>query len=191
MSEPYEDLYGVLEMKVTTDLLPSKSKISRAFRRLALKLHPDKQHSKGLSSREADLIQVKFEAISRANEILQDDERRMDFEKRFLLRREDEKRRLLLDETARILESNLLQKEESIKRKRNEDKTKEQNAYMRNNLMNADYEFKKRYINRRRDNDDNDCEVDTGADARVVFYSNLFKTGKAESIIQNVLGSTR
>eukprot|EP00924_Labyrinthula_sp_SR-Ha-C_P001584 maker-scaffold_18-snap-gene-2.65-mRNA-1 protein AED:0.03 eAED:0.09 QI:0/0/0.5/1/1/1/2/264/228 len=107
--EEYVDHYSILGLKNT------KEDISKAFRKLALKFHPDKQVN--LSEKEKQTAQQRFEEISTANEILGNDQLKKEFDYIYFRKKELVERNARLDQETRrrIEELNRREREFNVK----------------------------------------------------------------------------
>ncbi|GBG26361.1 DnaJ family protein [Hondaea fermentalgiana] len=94
--------------------LPTRREISKAFRRLALALHPDKQPA-GLSEADRKAVAAKFEAVSLANEVLQNDELREAYDVQYRARMKEALRRQKLDAKSRAMELDLVARERAAR----------------------------------------------------------------------------
>jgi DnaJ family protein C protein 17 len=69
-NEPDKDPYHVLGVKISA----TDAEITKAYRKLALQLHPDKQQQQNLSDKDSKLKQEQFHDIQQARSFLLDDE---------------------------------------------------------------------------------------------------------------------
>jgi DnaJ family protein C protein 17 len=115
--QPSIDPYDVLELQPGA----SDAEITKAYRKLALKLHPDKQKS-GLSEKEAEAIGKQFHDIKDARSFLLDSEHVGD-RRKFDAKRESERLRKQADA--------LREQTMSTRRKRMRDELKEKEAQAR------------------------------------------------------------
>jgi curved DNA-binding protein CbpA len=113
----WEDYYAVLGLSGEKGA-PSREEASRAFRRLALRFHPDKLRSQRLAPAALTAAEERFAAITRANEALQDAARAAAFESAYAARRAAAERRQALDERSRALQRDLEAREAAALRAR-------------------------------------------------------------------------
>lgn len=106
------DHYEVLGLSAQAESgdLPARSVVARAFRKLALRLHPDKQKA-GASAASRELAAERFAKVSRSSEVLQDDTRRAKFDARYRQLREEKIRQAQLDIKSRTMEVELEERE--------------------------------------------------------------------------------
>jgi len=129
-SEEWVDFYAVLGLEgdvVEKGEQPSKETVSKRFRKLALKFHPDKQAK--ATEEQRILIGKKYDTISKANEALQDDERREKFHVEYMRRQEEMIRMRKLDEKSRAMELDLITKERAAESEKKFTRQKEEDEY--------------------------------------------------------------
>jgi len=113
MAEDWEDWYAILGFAEPTS---DKDKISKAYRQLALRYHPDRRQNK--SDPQAT---ERFLKISKAHEILIDDQARKAFDSTLAARLQRKKRQDSMDSKRRKMKERLEEKERAHKRKKTED----------------------------------------------------------------------
>ena len=87
MEDDYIDYYSVLGVENDKDKPLTSKELSKAYRKLALLYHPDKQTKKNLSEAERKSVQARFESITQANEVLQDAGKRATFDAKYFAKR--------------------------------------------------------------------------------------------------------
>lgn len=198
------DHYAVLGFSDATlaDELPSRREISRAFRRLALALHPDKQPA-GLSEANRTAVEERFAAVSLANEVLQNDELRAAYDAKFLARAREIRRQNELKKEARAMELDLERREKAFAASQNlaqagsDQGTWAQTAQA---IRGEDAAFKRKVIQEMEQMqaqgasfyDQNVDSKDYNVNNKLSendFYANLLRT-KEDEILSALLGST-
>mmetsp|Transcript_13325 Transcript_13325/g.15232 ORF Transcript_13325/g.15232 Transcript_13325/m.15232 type:complete len:161 (+) Transcript_13325:551-1033(+) len=114
--EEFVDLYAVLGLENTKEKPLTAKEISKTYRRLALKYHPDKQKVKEGKDYEAAV--TKFDLIAKANEILQDEKERAKFDQRYFAKMAIRDRHRALDAKTRKMTEELNTREKEFRRKR-------------------------------------------------------------------------
>ena len=87
MDDDYIDHYAVLGVENDKDKPLTSKELAKAYRKLALLYHPDKQAQKKLTEAERKEIQARFEKITQANEVLQDAGKRATFDAKYFAKR--------------------------------------------------------------------------------------------------------
>lgn len=87
MEEDYVDHYNILGVDNDKETPFTNKELSKVYRKLALKYHPDKQTQKKLTEAQRNRIQKQFEEISKANEILQDAGTRATFDAKYFAKK--------------------------------------------------------------------------------------------------------
>ena len=129
------DYYSVLELKVSSeDEPPSLKMISRAYRKLALKYHPDKQKVKNEEALK------KFEDIRVAYESLLDEKVRKEYQQKYFARL---KRNERLDKQTREMTEELKKREEEFYQKKVQ--VKQRNVQVEH-IRKLDMDFLKQYL---------------------------------------------
>mmetsp|Transcript_12909 Transcript_12909/g.23265 ORF Transcript_12909/g.23265 Transcript_12909/m.23265 type:complete len:197 (+) Transcript_12909:266-856(+) len=193
--EEWVDLYAVLGISDAAEngTAPTTKKISRAFRKLALKYHPDKQV--GLTEAEKAKVAEKFERINKANQVLQDDAKRQAFQEEYSKRRQRIIRQKQLDSESRRMELELNEKERTISRNKRKAKQEKDALYHSIQIIKEqDFLFKQKFLEEEEQANLGGAqgqmdEKDThGVSKSDRFYDNLFRTSE-DAILQAALGS--
>lgn len=96
----------------------SQRQISSAYRRLALKFHPDKLRHQKLSDQEIAQAKERFDAITKSYTVLQNKQQKIAFDAEYLRRKQDILRQQAKTERLKKLEQELLAREREAERER-------------------------------------------------------------------------